>query len=83
MAQTGKYCTYEFMQVIQEINRYVKFLPNTGIGYQKKLLKCADFWWLHKGTIPAMTIAILLKVERTDLIHLINGQIKERGANVR
>jgi hypothetical protein len=83
MAQTGKYGTYEFMQVIQEINRYVKFLPNTGIGYQKKLLKCADFWWLHKGTIPVMTIAILLKVERTDLIHLINGQIKERGVNLR
>jgi hypothetical protein len=83
MAQTGKYGTYEFMQLIQEFNKQVKNLPDSTTAYKRKLLKCSEFWWLHKGTIPAVTIAILLKVERTDLIHLINGQIKERGANVR
>jgi hypothetical protein len=83
MAQTGKYGTYEFMQLIQEFNKQVKNLPDSTTAYKRKLLKCADFWWLHKGTIPAVTIAILLQVERTDLIHLINGQIKERGANLR
>lgn len=83
MAQTGKYGTYEFMKLIQEFNKHVKNLPNGTTAYKKKLLKCAEFWWLHKGTIPAPTIAILLNVERTDLIKLINGQIQERGAYVR
>ena len=83
MAQTGKYGTYEYMNLIQEFNKHLKHLPHSTTAYKRKLLKCAEFWWKHKGTIPAATIAILLKVERTDLIHLIDGQIKERGANIR
>ncbi len=83
MAQTGKYGTYEFMQLIEEANKHIKYMPQTDIGYKKKLLKCAEFWWKHKGTIPAVTVAILLQVERTDLIRLIDGQIKERGTNIR
>lgn len=83
MAQTGKYGTYEYMQLIQEFNKHVKHLPEGTTAYKRKLLKCAEFWWLHKGSIPAATIAILLQVERTDLIHLIDGQIKERGAYIR
>jgi len=83
MAQTGKYGTYEFMKLIEEANKHIKYMPNSGIGYKKRLLKCAEFWWTHKGTIPAATVAILLQVERTDLIRLIDGQIKERGANIR
>lgn len=83
MAQTGKYGTYEFMRLIQEFNHNLKNLPESGTGYKRRLLKCAEFWWAHKGTIPAVTVAILLKVERTDLIKLIDAQIKERGANIR
>ena len=83
MAQTGKYGTYEFMQLISEANKHIKYMPHSGIGSKNRLLKCAEFWWTHKGTIPAATVAILLQVERTDLIRLIDGQIKERGANIR
>jgi len=83
MTQTGKYGTYEFMQLIQEFNKQVNYLPDSTTAYKRKLLKCSEFWWKHKGTIPAATIAILLKVERTDLIKLINGQIQERGAYIR
>lgn len=83
MERTGKHGTYEFMELIKEANKYIKYMPNTSLGYKKRLLKCAEFWWQHKGTFPAASVAILLKVERTDLINLIDGQIKERGANVR
>jgi hypothetical protein len=83
MESKGKYGTYAYLQLIREIDRHIRWMPESGIGYQKKLLKCAEFWWLHKGAIPAASIAILLNVERTDLIKLINGQIQERGAYIR
>jgi hypothetical protein len=72
-----------FMQLIQDFNYQVKHLYRREASNNLRLLRCAEFWWLHKGTIPASTIAILLKVKRTDLINLLNAQIIERGTYTR
>jgi hypothetical protein len=83
MKERVKQTKFDYLKLISQLDRLIKWMPETGVGYQKKLTKCAEFWWLHKGTIPANTIAILLKVERTDLINLLNAQIIERGTYIR
>jgi len=83
MKHPVKQTKFDYLKLISQLHRLIKWMPETGVGYQKKLTKCAEFWWLYKGTIPANTIAILLKVERTDLINLINAQIIERGTYIR
>ena len=83
MKERVKQTKFDYLKLISQLDSLIKWMPETGVGYQKKLTKCAEFWWLYKGTIPASTIAILLKVERTDLINLLNAQIIERGTYIR